>query len=172
MEERVVGVVGVRDNSHVHHMFVAERYQRCGLATDLWRVAREACLEAGTPARFTVFSSKYALGVYRAFGFIESGPPEIKDEVIATPMEIPAPLWPRCWSGEIRVNVCRRNLRGVSTSIDGNRGIREARDEPTRALFFDNRSKTPGNVWSGRTGSATRLRRPVHAARLSVTTGK
>jgi GNAT superfamily N-acetyltransferase len=87
VEGRVVGVVGVRDNSHVHHMFVAERYQRCGLATDLWRVARDACLEAGNPGRFTVFSSKYALGVYRAFGFIESGPPEIKDEVIATPME-------------------------------------------------------------------------------------
>jgi len=34
-----------------------------------------------------VFSSKYALGVYRAFGFIESGPPEIKDKLIATPME-------------------------------------------------------------------------------------
>jgi GNAT superfamily N-acetyltransferase len=84
---RVVGVVGVRDNSHVHHLFVAEDHQRCGLATDLWRVARGACLEAGNPGRFTVFSSKYALDVYRAFGFIESGPPEIKDEVIATPME-------------------------------------------------------------------------------------
>ena len=85
--ERVVGVVGVRDNSHVHHLFVAEDHQRCGLATDLWRVARDACLEAGNPGRFTVFSSKYALDVYRAFGFIESGPHEVKDEVMATPME-------------------------------------------------------------------------------------
>jgi GNAT superfamily N-acetyltransferase len=87
VEGRVVGVVGVRDNSHVHHLFVAEDHQRCGLARELWKVARIACLEAGNPGRFTVFSSKYALGVYRAFGFIESGPPEIKDEVIATPME-------------------------------------------------------------------------------------
>ena len=87
VEGRVVGVVGVRDNSHVHHLFVAEDHQRCGLARELWKVARDACLEAGNPGRFTVFSSKYALGVYRAFGFIESGPPEIKDEVIATPME-------------------------------------------------------------------------------------
>ena len=87
VEGRVVGVVGVRDNSHVHHLFVAEDHQRCGLARELWKVARDVCLEAGNPGRFTVFSSKYALGVYRAFGFIESGPPEIKDEVIATPME-------------------------------------------------------------------------------------
>jgi GNAT superfamily N-acetyltransferase len=87
VDGRVVGVVGVRDNSHVHHLFVAEDHQRCGLATDLWNVARDACLDAGNPGRFTVFSSKYALGVYRAFGFIDSGPPEIKDEVIATPME-------------------------------------------------------------------------------------
>jgi GNAT superfamily N-acetyltransferase len=87
LQGRVVGVVGMRDNSHVHHLFVAEGHQRCGLARQLWKVARDACLEAGNPGRFTVFSSKYALGVYRAFGFMESGPPEVKDEVIATPME-------------------------------------------------------------------------------------
>jgi GNAT superfamily N-acetyltransferase len=78
--------VGVRDNSHVHHLFVAENHQKCGLARELWKVAREACLDAGNLGRFTVFSSKYALGVYRAFGFIESGSPEIKDGVVATPM--------------------------------------------------------------------------------------
>jgi GNAT superfamily N-acetyltransferase len=87
VEGRVVGVVGVRDNSHVHHLFVAEDFQRRGLARGLWRVARKACLEAGNPGRLTVFSSKYALGAYRTFGFTESGPPEIKDDVIATPME-------------------------------------------------------------------------------------
>jgi GNAT superfamily N-acetyltransferase len=83
---RVVGVIGVRDNSHVHHLFVAEKHQRCGLARELWKVARDACLESGNPGEFTVFSSKFALGVYRAFGFIESGPPETKDDVVATPM--------------------------------------------------------------------------------------
>ena len=57
----VVGVIGVRDNSHVHHLFVAEGHQRCGLATDLWKVARDSCMEAGNPGRFTVFSSRYAL---------------------------------------------------------------------------------------------------------------
>ena len=87
LEGRVVGVVGVRDNSHVHHLFVAEDHQRCGLARELWKVARDTCLAAGNSGRFTVFSSTYALGVYRAFGFVESGPSEIKDEVIATPME-------------------------------------------------------------------------------------
>jgi hypothetical protein len=36
-----------------------------------------------------------------------------------------------CWSGEIRVNVCRRDLCGVSTRIDGKEGRQETRHERT-----------------------------------------
>ena len=91
---RMVGVIGVRDNAHIHHLFVAEDFQRRGIAGRLWNAARRECLGAGNPGRFTVYSSRYALDVYRKLGFTETGPAETKDQVTATPMvwESPDPV--------------------------------------------------------------------------------
>ena len=83
---RLMGVVGVRDNRHLYHLFVAEQYQGQGLAKELWNVAKETCLEAGNPGEFTVNSSRFALEMYRKFGFTESGLSENKQGVIYFPM--------------------------------------------------------------------------------------
>ena len=87
----VVGVVGIRDNSHVHHLFVAEPFHRQGLARRLWDVAREECLATGNPGAFTVFSSRYAVPAYRKLGFVQAGPPETKEGVTAIPMRYDSP---------------------------------------------------------------------------------
>ncbi len=87
---RLVGVVAVRDNKHLYHLFVVEQYQGQGLARELWSVAKEACVAAGNPGEFTVNSSRFALGMYRKFGFVESGPPENKQGVVYFPMTCPA----------------------------------------------------------------------------------
>ena len=84
---RLAGVVGVRDNKHLYHLFVVEDYQGQGLARKLWAVAKEACLQAGNPGEFTVNSSRFALGMYRKFGFAGSGPLENKDGVVYYPMK-------------------------------------------------------------------------------------
>ena len=69
-------------------------------------------------------------------------------------------------------NVCLRALRGISTSIRGKSAIHESRDEPTLAMFSDNRCETSGDVWSGRiVGRDASAEKPVLAARVSVTTG-
>ena len=85
----LVGVVGVRDNKHLYHLFVIEGYQGQGLARELWCVAKEACMGAGNPGEFTVNSSRFALGVYRKFGFAESGLPENSEGVVYFPMKYP-----------------------------------------------------------------------------------
>jgi len=54
IDKQVVGVVGIRDNSHLYHLFVAEKYQRKGIARKLWQLAMEACLANGNPGEFTV----------------------------------------------------------------------------------------------------------------------
>ena len=87
---RLVGVVGVRDNKHLYHLFVIEQYQGQGLAGELWSVAMEACVAAGSLGEFTVNSSKFARGMYRKFGFVESGPAENKQGVVYFPMKYPA----------------------------------------------------------------------------------
>ncbi len=54
----VIGVAAVKDNSRLFHLFVAEGFQRKGLARRLWDVARETCLRAGNPGVFTTVSGK------------------------------------------------------------------------------------------------------------------
>ena len=50
---RLVGVVAVRDNKHLYHLFVAEPHQGQGLARELWSVAKAACVAAGNSGEFT-----------------------------------------------------------------------------------------------------------------------
>jgi len=88
IDKQVVGVVGIRDNSHLYHLFVAEKYQRKGIARKLWQLAMEACLANGNPGEFTVNSSEYALGVYERLGFVAQSGPEEKNGVIYIPMKM------------------------------------------------------------------------------------
>lgn len=73
-EGGLAGVVAVRENRHLYHLFVAPAGHRRGLARRLWTEAMEAALHAGNPGEFTVNSSLYALPVYERFGFVATGP--------------------------------------------------------------------------------------------------
>lgn len=84
----LVGVVGVKDNNHLYHLFVAEQYQHQGIARKLWRVAMQACLDKGNPGEFTVNSSSYARGVYKKLGFVEQSGPREKGGVVFFPMKL------------------------------------------------------------------------------------
>jgi GNAT superfamily N-acetyltransferase len=88
IDDRLVGVIGIRDNSQIYHLFVDEKYQNLGIARELWRVARESCLSKGNPGIFTVNSSRYALPVYVKFGFITQSSPQEKNGVIYIPMKL------------------------------------------------------------------------------------
>jgi ubiquinone/menaquinone biosynthesis C-methylase UbiE len=57
----------------------------------LWEVARKECLAAGNPGNFTVWSSRYALEVRQRLGFVQAGPPETKNDVMAVPMKYEQP---------------------------------------------------------------------------------
>lgn len=74
VDGELAGVVSVRDNSHLFHLYVAERFHRRGIARALWQAARDDAQARGNPGRFTVKSSPYAVGVYERFGFKATGP--------------------------------------------------------------------------------------------------
>ncbi|MCR8915414.1 GNAT family N-acetyltransferase [Marinobacter panjinensis] len=82
----VIGVVGIRENSHLYHLFVSESYQGCGLARKLWEVAKAKCLSKGNPGRFTVNSSNNAVPVYESFGFKKTTGVVEKNGVLFNPM--------------------------------------------------------------------------------------
>ena len=88
MDGRIVGVVAVRDNSHIYHLFVAEDYQRQGIASKLWQEAKDLCFSNGNPGQFSVSSSKYAVPVYRKLGFRVESEPQERDGVIFVPMKL------------------------------------------------------------------------------------
>lgn len=70
---RIVGVVALRDNAHLFHLFVADEFQGKGLARRLWELVESEALQAGNPGEFTVNSSLNAVPVYEKFGFACEG---------------------------------------------------------------------------------------------------
>lgn len=74
IDGEIVGVVGTRDDSHLFHLFVDDRYQGKGYSSRLWAIGREACLKSGNnPGYFTVNSSLNAQHVYERWGFERDG---------------------------------------------------------------------------------------------------
>ncbi|MDW6092595.1 GNAT family N-acetyltransferase [Vibrio rhizosphaerae] len=67
--DTVVGVAGIRDFSHLYHLFVADHYQGQGLSRQLWDVVKQASFNHGNHGYFTVNSAVNAEHVYLRFGF-------------------------------------------------------------------------------------------------------
>ena len=88
IDGQLVGVVAVRDNSHLFHFFVAEQYQRRGIAKQLWNTAMRVCVDEGNPGEYTVNSSRYALDVYKTLGFVTDTTAQEKDGVVFYPMKL------------------------------------------------------------------------------------
>jgi len=70
VEEKIVGTIGYRDNSHINLLVLLEEYQHNGIAKSLYNLVIENCRNAGTKT-VTVNSSPYAHNVYIKFGFID-----------------------------------------------------------------------------------------------------
>jgi predicted GNAT family N-acyltransferase len=70
---------------------VADDFRGRGIARELWRTARDTCREAGNIGGFTVNSSRFAVGTYRNFGFVETSQPVTKEGVTSIPMKLAGP---------------------------------------------------------------------------------
>ena len=84
----LVAVIAVKENRHLYHLFVAERYQRQGVAKKLWEHAMHTCLDLGNTGEFTVSSSLYAKPVYERLGFVTQSGPREKMGVVYIPMKL------------------------------------------------------------------------------------
>jgi ribosomal protein S18 acetylase RimI-like enzyme len=87
-DNRLVGVVAVKDNKHLYHLFVAEQYQRRGIAKKLWKVAMEIGVSKGNTGEFTVNSSAYARRIYEQLGFVKYSGSQVKNDVVFYPMKL------------------------------------------------------------------------------------
>ena len=85
VNEKIVGVIGYRDNSHINLLFVLEEYQHNGIAKALYNLVLENCKNANTK-RMTVNSSPYAHNVYLKLGFIDDNQMQEVDGIKFYPM--------------------------------------------------------------------------------------
>lgn len=84
----LAGVVAVRDDVHLFHLFVAPRFRRQGIGRKLWKTVKSAALAAGNNEGFTLNSTLYAVPVYKRFGFETTGPTQEKDGIAFVPMRL------------------------------------------------------------------------------------
>ncbi|TFW31876.1 GNAT family N-acetyltransferase [Massilia horti] len=90
IDGELAGFVGMRERSHLFHLFVGKRWQRRGVARRLWDVARQASLASGHTGGFTVNASLYALPVYKALGFVPTAPEQCVRGIRFIPMALAA----------------------------------------------------------------------------------
>lgn len=84
----LTGVVAIKGNTHLYHLFVAEQFHRRGIAKKLWHHAMNECLGNCNSIEFTVNSSAYAVGAYKRLGFVAQSGPQEKNGVVFYPMKL------------------------------------------------------------------------------------
>jgi len=88
LNSELIGAVGMKNNAHLYHLFIAESQQGKGLSRMLWELAKDACIVKGNEGKFTVNSALNAKDVYLKFGFIPVGGVREKCGVKDMPMEL------------------------------------------------------------------------------------
>jgi len=88
--DRIIGVIGTRDELHVSLMFVGKNYHHQGVARALFNtvLADLKCQHPGEPFVVTVNSSPYAVEVYRRFGFEATAAEQINKGIRFVPMKL------------------------------------------------------------------------------------
>lgn len=77
----LVGVIALRHNHHLFHLFVAPDWQGRGLGRALWDA-----IQVPSSERYTVNASRNAVGFYMRLGFVATGPEQQGRGVAWTPM--------------------------------------------------------------------------------------
>lgn len=84
----IVGVIAIKDHSHMFHLFVDQAYHNRGIAKQLWDEISEYSIEKGNTQVFTLNSTTYALPVYERWGFNVTGELQTRHGISYTPMEL------------------------------------------------------------------------------------
>ncbi|TWI62148.1 acetyltransferase (GNAT) family protein [Pseudoduganella lurida] len=82
----LAGIVAMRDNAHLFHLFVSESLHGKGLGRRLWELARDEAIALGNPGSFTVNAAVRVMAMYRHLGFVPEGEPVAHDGIVDVPM--------------------------------------------------------------------------------------
>ncbi|MDO4509272.1 MAG: GNAT family N-acetyltransferase [Lachnospiraceae bacterium] len=82
----IVGVIGVRNETHISLLFVDSEYHRKGIARRLVKEMFERTYVKYGKREMTVNSSPYAVGFYHKMGFVDTDVELTTDGIRYTPM--------------------------------------------------------------------------------------
>jgi ribosomal protein S18 acetylase RimI-like enzyme len=86
--DSLVGVLALRDTTHISLLFVKKMYHRKGIAKELLRIAIEDIINLKLDlGEVTVNSSPYAVKIYERFGFAATDTMQEKNGIKFTPMK-------------------------------------------------------------------------------------
>jgi GNAT superfamily N-acetyltransferase len=85
--EAIAGLIEIREGNHLSLLFVDEKYHRLGIATHLWQLALEHCLQLfPLLEQISVNSSPYATPFYEKMGFMQTTGRQQVNGIIFYPM--------------------------------------------------------------------------------------
>ena len=74
VEEQIIGMVCIRDYSHVAMLFVDKKYHKKGIGTELMNIVKNYCQEKDEDNyNITVNSAPFAIDFYHKIGFKDTG---------------------------------------------------------------------------------------------------
>ena len=85
--DKLVGMAGVRNESHISLLFVDEKYHKKGIGNALLQYVFEYVGAFGIN-RFTVNAAPYATGFYHKVGFLDDDKEVVADGIRFTPMHL------------------------------------------------------------------------------------
>lgn len=85
--EKIVGMITLRDMTHISLLFVDEKYHRQGIGRALMLHLVNYLLTELQASRVTVNASPYGVDFYHRLGFRDLYPEQKRDGIIYTPME-------------------------------------------------------------------------------------
>lgn len=86
-KEKIIGMICIRDYSHIAMLFVDKNYHKKGIGTDLINKATDFCKNNNTK-EITVNSSPYAIAFYHKIGFKDTDKEQTIDGIIFLPMKM------------------------------------------------------------------------------------
>ena len=85
--DKIVGMITLRDSTHISLLFVDEAYHRQGIGRSLVKYLTDYLVAEVGADRVTVNSSPYGIAFYHKLGFRDIRPEVVRDGIIFTQME-------------------------------------------------------------------------------------
>lgn len=84
----IIGLITLRDKSHISLLFVKEQYHRNGIGRGLVMKVRQHVLKKYGIPYITVNSAPYGIDFYHSIGFIDVGEKRVRRGITVAPMRL------------------------------------------------------------------------------------